>query len=545
MSDLPLSVDAAFPTLTEAQIARLATFGHKRRTKAGEVLFEQGDSTHGSYVVLDGSLEIVAVANGQESVVKVVSRGEFTGEVNQLSGRRALVSCRVRESGELIEISRNELRAIMQADSGLGELFLRAYIARRVYLVANSIGDAVLIGSQHSADTLRLQAFLSRNGHPYTYVDVDREEGIQSVLDHFAIRVDEIPVLICRGDLVLRNPSNGEAAECFGLNAGIDRSSVYDLIVVGAGPSGLAAAVYGASEGLNTLVIECTAPGGQAGSSSRIENYLGFPTGISGQELAERAFFQAEKFGARILIARGAKALRCSRAPYAIELDGGEPVEARAIILAAGAKYRRLSLPNLANFEGIGIYYGATQVESRICDGEDVIVVGGGNSAGQAAIYLAGFARHVYLVVRAQDLSNSMSRYLISRIENSGDITFLPFTELEALEGNEHLERVRWRNTRTGEEETRAIRHIFLMTGADPNTAWLDGCIALDNKHFVKTGADVAADWPLRRPPYMLETSRPGVFAVGDIRSGSVKRVASAVGEGSMAVQFVHRVLSE
>jgi thioredoxin reductase (NADPH) len=432
----------------------------------------------------------------------------------------------------------------MQTDAALGEIFLKAFVMRRVYLIAHSVGDAVLIGSSHSSDTLRLRAFLTGNSHPHTYIDVEREPDVQSVLDHFGIQVSDIPVLICRDDLVLRNPTNAEAAACFGLNAGIDDSAVYDLIVVGAGPSGLAAAVYGASEGLNVLVLEGRVPGGQAGASSRIENYLGFPHGISGQELAARAFVQAEKFGAQIAVARSASALTCTTAPYALELDDGAIVRGRSIIVAAGAQYRKLNLPDLARFEGVGIYYGATQVEAQLCRSEEVVIVGGGNSAGQAALFLSGFARHVHLLVRGPGLADTMSRYLIARIESSRNITLRPWTEIETLEGAVHLQRVRWRDSKTGASELRDIQHVFLMTGACPNTAWLRGCVALDDKQFIKTGADSSPDWPLTRAPYLLETSLPGVFAVGDIRSGSLKRVAAAVGEGSMAVQFVHRVLA-
>src|SRR6266478_4923692 len=394
-----------FPKLDDAQIARLAAFGEKRRARPGEVLFDQGDASHGVFVVLDGSIEIVGVSNGGEAALRVLERGTFTGEINQLSGRRSLVQCRAREASTLLEISRANLRRIMQTDVVLGELFLRAFVLRRVYLIAHSVGDAVLIGSSHSGDTLRLRAFLTRNGHPHTYIDVERDPEVQTVLDHFEIRVTDIPVLICRGQLVLRNPSNSEAAECFGLNAGINEDEVYDLIVVGAGPSGLAAAVYGASEGLNVLVVESNAPGGQAGESSRIENYLGFPMGISGQSLAGRAFVQAEKFGAHIAVARAARALKCTRPPYTVELDDGGSVRGRSIILAAGAQYRKLDLPNLAQFEGAGVYYGATQVEAQICRDDEVAIVGGGNSAGQAAVFLSGFARHVYLLVRGPGLT--------------------------------------------------------------------------------------------------------------------------------------------
>jgi thioredoxin reductase (NADPH) len=545
MPETPEMNSANFPTLDDAQIARVAAFGAELRAEAGEILFDQGDSDHGVFVVLEGSIEIIGVSNGDEAVLRVLGRGNFTGEISLLSGRRALVRCRARESSRLLEIDRANLQRMMQTDAALGEIFLTAFILRRLYLIDHSVGDAILIGSNLSSDTLRLRAFLGRNGHPYSYIDVEREADIQKVLDHFAIRVTDIPVLICRGQLVLRNPTNAEAAACFGLNAGIDDDGVSDLIVIGAGPSGLAAAVYGASEGLNVLVIESNAPGGQAGSSSRIENYLGFPTGISGQSLANRAFLQAEKFGARISIARAASALKCGRSPYAVQLDDGGSVQARSIIIASGAQYRRLNLPNLAQFEGVGIYYGATQVESQLCQNQDVAIVGGGNSAGQAALYLAGFAKHVLLSVRGPGLEDSMSRYLIARIEACPNITLRPFTEVHALEGNGHLERVQCRNTKTGATDSHDIRHLFLMTGADPNTAWLGGCLALDSKQFIRTGTDLGREWPLQRSPFLLETSRPGIFAVGDVRAGSTKRVASAVGEGSMAVQFVHKVLAE
>jgi len=534
-----------FPKLTDAQVAQLAASSVQRRVNAREILFDQGSADHGVFIVLTGSIEIVGVSNGVETVLSVLGPREFTGEVTQLSGRRSLVLCRACETSEVLEIDRPNLRHVMDTDAVLGAVFLGAFLVRRVFLIANSVGDAILIGSAHSNDTLRLRTFLGRNGHPYTYLDVDVDTDVQAVLDQFSVLVTDIPVLICRGQLVLRNPSNAETAACFGLNVGIDQVGVYDMIVIGAGPGGLAAAVYGASEGLNVLVIESTAPGGQAGSSSRIENYLGFPLGISGQELADRAFVQAEKFGAQIFIARTARGLRCANSPYTVELDDGGLVQGRTIIIATGSRYRKLDLPNIERFEGVGIYYGATQVEAHICQNDEVAIVGGGNSAGQAAVFLAGFAKHVHLLVRGPDLAQTMSRYLIARIEASREITVETLTTIEALEGNSHLERIRWRNARTGLSDTHEIHHLFLMTGADPNTAWLGQCLALDAKRFIKTGPDIATDWPLRRAPFLLETSVPGVFAVGDIRANSVKRVASAVGEGSMAVQFVHLVLSE
>jgi thioredoxin reductase (NADPH) len=544
MPETAEQLESMFPKLDDAQIARLSDFGSQRRAEPGEILFDLGDVDHGIFVVLTGCIEVDSVSKGEESVLRALGRGEFTGEVIHLSGRRSLVRCRARESSTLLEIDRPSLRRIMQTDAALGETFLRAFLLRRVYLIAHAIGEALLIGSSHSGDTLRLREFLTRNGYPHTYIDVEHETDVQTVLDQFEIRVTDVPVLICGDNWVLRNPSNSEAAACFGLNAGIDEGDVYDLIVVGAGPSGLAAAVYGASEGLKVLVLESTAPGGQAGASSRIENYLGFPTGISGQDLASRAFVQAEKFGAQIAIARSARALKCVHPPYTIQLDDGGSVQGRSIIVAAGAQYRKLNLPNIAQFEGAGIYYAATLVEAQLCGDVEVAIVGGGNSAGQAAIFLSGLTRHVYILVRGSGLADTMSRYLIARIEASREITLKPSTEIEALDGGTHLERVRWRDTKTGATETHDIQHIFMMTGANPNTGWLGACLALDEKHFIKTGPDLGPAWPASRPPFLLETSVPGIFAVGDIRAGSVKRVASAVGEGSMAVQFVHKILA-
>ena len=538
-------IQAMFPKLDAGQIARLAALGRQQDAQAHEVVLEPGDLHHGIFLVLNGSIEVSRVSAGGETVLHVLGRGEFTGDVNLLSGRGTLVRGRAVEASTLLEIDRANLRHIMQTDAALGEIFLNAFLLRRVFLISNSIGDAVLIGSNHSSDTLRLREFLARNGQPHTYLDVEVDPEVQTVLDQFGVPLADIPVLICRGAVALRNPSNSEAAECLGLNAGIDQGDVSDVVVVGAGPSGLAAAVYGASEGLNVLVLEQNAPGGQAGSSSRIENYLGFPMGISGQELSNRAFVQAEKFGAHIAIARSAKKLKTSHPPYTIDLDDGGSARGRTIIIAAGSRYRRLDLPNLTQFEGVGVYYGATHVEATVCRDEEVAVVGGGNSAGQAAVFLSGTAKHVYLVMRGPCLAKTMSRYLISRIEASPQITLMAWTKIEALEGDTHLKRVLLHNTKTGTRETRDIQHVFMMTGADPNTEWLRGSLALDAKGFIKTGVEVQEGWPLHRAPHMLETSLPGIFAVGDIRAESVKRVASAVGEGSMVVQFVHKVLAE
>lgn len=540
-----------FPVLTPAQTARIASHGRQRAAEAGEILAQPGQAVVHFYVVKSGSIEIVRTGGSSaDAVIAIQTPGQFTGEVNLISGRRALFLIRVRESGELIELTREELVALIQTDAELSEILMRAFILRRVELVASGLGDVVLVGSMHSAATLRVKEFLTRNGHPYGYVDLDRDADVQALLDRFTIGPADVPVLICRGATVLKNPSNQEIAACLGFNDAIDRTHIRDLDVVGGGPAGLAAAVYGASEGLDVLVVESNAPGGQAGASSRIENYLGFPTGISGQELAGRAYTQAQKFGAQIMIARGATALTCDRKPYSLSIDADSRVPARAVIIASGAEYRRPDLPNLSQFENAGIYFGATFMEAQVCVGEEVIVIGGGNSAGQAAVFLAQTCRRVHVLVRANGLAQSMSRYLIRRIDEHPRIELHTRTEVVALEGQSHLERVQWRDG-AGAIETRDVRHVFVMMGAMPNSGWVYGCLALDAKGFIKTGPDLsrddlaAAHWPLPRAPHLLETSLPGVFAVGDVRAGSIKRVASAVGEGSIAVSFVHRVLQE
>jgi thioredoxin reductase (NADPH) len=543
--------DQAFPRLTEAQIARLALHGQRRTIRRGEVLFDQGSVAPHFYVVLEGSLEVVRPQLDREDPVVIHGPGEFTGEANMLTGRRSLVRGRAREDGEVLELHRDVLKTVVQTDSELSELIMRAFILRRVGLLNRGFGDVVLIGSRHSPDTLRIKEFLRRNGHPHSYLDVESDADVQVLLDRFSVKTEEVPVIICRGELVLRNPSNQEVADCLGFNATIDTQTLRDLLVVGAGPAGLAAAVYGASEGLDVLVLESLGPGGQAASSSKIENYLGFPTGISGQALAARAFTQAEKFGASVAIARSATKLLCEKRPYAVELSTGEVVHARSIIVASGAKYRKLDLENVARFEGTGIYYAATQMEAQLCESSEVIVVGGGNSAGQAAVFLSRSTRHLHILVRAAGLSETMSRYLVRRIEETPNITLRTRTEVTSLEGDQHLERVGWTNLATGDVDTRPIRHVFMMTGAVPETDWLTGCLTLDDKGFIKTGTELtleeraSAGWSLTRPPFLLETSRPGIFAVGDVRSGNVKRVASAVGEGSICVQLVHKVLAE
>jgi thioredoxin reductase (NADPH) len=550
LSTITSRLDHIFPKLTPAQIARIAAHGRVRPIQQGEVLVEQGDRPIPFFVVKSGELEVVRPYGGNETLITVHGPSQFTGETNMISGRRSLARIRVRQSGEVIELEGERLLNLVQTDAELSEILMRAFILRRVELLAHGFGDVVLVGSVHSAGTLRIKEFLMRNGHPHSYIDLERDADVQDLLDRFHVTPADVPVVICRGELVLKNPTNQEIASCLGFNEPIDQAHLRDLVIVGAGPSGLAAAVYGAS-GLDVLVLETNSPGGQAGSSSRIENYLGFPTGITGQELAGRAYTQAQKFGAQVLIAEGATRLTCHRRPYKVEIDDGAHISARAVIIATGAEYRKLPLENLSRFEAAGVYYGATFIEAQLCGGEEVIVVGGGNSAGQAAVFLAATAKCVHVLVRAAGLADSMSRYLVRRIEETPNIVFRPHTEIVALDGGEHLERVTWRNNQTGQTEVHDIGHVFLMTGAVPNTRWLNGCVALDEKGFIKTGPQLspddlaAAHWPLTRPPHLLETTLPGVFAVGDVRGGSLKRVASAVGEGSIAVSFVHQVLHE
>jgi len=540
-----------FPVLTAAQQARVLAHGQRRTVEQNEIVVELNEPVTKVFLVVSGRLHALQVSNNQEHIVAICNPGMFTGELTVLSGRRGLLRIRAAEKSELIEIEREALQALVETDSELSDIFLRAFILRRLELIEREVGDIVLIGSSHSLATLRIKEFLTRNYQPYSYIDLDRDADVQELLDRFSLSIEDLPVLICRGTAVLRNPSNEEIAGCLGFNEGIDQAHVRDIVIVGAGPAGLAAAVYAASEGLDVLLLESSGPGGQAGASSKIENYLGFPTGISGHELAGRAYTQAQKFGAQMLIAKDAKGLTCDRRPYKVLIGDGQSVPTRTVIIASGAQYRRLNLDNLAKFEGVGVYYGATHLEAQLCSGEEVIVVGGGNSAGQAAVFLAQTTRRVLVLIRSGGLAETMSRYLVRRIEETPNIELHPNSEVVALEGNDHLERVTWRNNQTGQTESHNIAHLFSMTGAVPNSAWLDGCVACDQAGFIKTGSDLTtedlarAEWSLSRPPYLLESNLPGVFAVGDIRAGNVKRVASAVGEGSIAVSFVHQVLAE
>ena len=540
-----------FPVLTPEQLARATSFGVHRSVGADDVLLAPGTQTESIFLILSGQVDIMRQNREEEIIVVRLGPGQFTGEVAALTGQQSMVTIRAVEPSDVVEISRDSLLKIVQTDSDLSDVVMRAFLTRRFELVARHYSDVFIVGSNHSPDTLRIREFLTRNDHPFAMIDIDTDHEAQAVLDHFAISVDDTPVLICRSREVLRNPSNQRIAQCLGLNVAVDTGTVRDLLIVGAGPAGLAAGVYGASEGLDVLLVESIAPGGQAGSSSKIENYLGFPTGISGHNLAFRAHTQARKFGAQIMVARPATRLTCARRPFGIELDAQSEVLGRAIVIASGAQYRKLSIADSGRFDGAGIYYSATPMEAALCNGEEVVVVGGGNSAGQAAVFLAQTVRRVHMLVRSGGLADSMSRYLIRRIEQHERIELHVRTQIVAMEGEGHLGQVTWRDATTGDDATRPIRHVFVMAGAVPNTKWLEGCLALDEKGFIKTGPDLTREelekfqWSLPRPPYLLETSRPGVFAVGDVRCGNLKRVASAVGEGAMAVAFVHRVLSE
>jgi thioredoxin reductase (NADPH) len=542
-----------FPKLTAAQLARLGPYGERHATNGGEILLEAGAEPRGVFIVDSGSVEILAPTadvrseSCDYSLLNVLTPGDFSGEMNTLRGTPSLVRLRVREPGSVLRMGLEDLRRVVQNDAELSELFMRAFILRRVGVLQSGHSDVTVVGSNRSGDTLRIREFLTRNARPYVSIDIDNDDGARELLERFHVRPEEIPLLICRGGEFLKNPDNSGLAECLGINAPRSDDVVHDLIVIGAGPAGLAAAVYAASEGLDTCVVDTFAPGGQAGTSSRIENYLGFPTGISGAALAGRAWSQAQKFGAQLNMAWHAVRLHCDHWPYVVEMSNGRSARGRAILIASGAQYRVLDV-DVSKFLGSGVYYAATHLEAKLCEADDVIVVGGGNSAGQAAVFLSGYCRHVHIAVRAEGLAESMSSYLIRRIESAPNISLHTRTQISALEGAEHLERVTW-TAASGQPESRDLRHVFLMLGALPHTRWLEGCVALDERGFVKTGPDLKPQdlqgWSAPRLPYLLEASVPGVFAAGDVRSGSTKRIAAAVGEGSAAVQFVHSAVRE
>jgi thioredoxin reductase (NADPH) len=550
--DTPDRQAQAFPVLTPVQIDRIRPYGTARTVQAGEILYEMGQLGMPCFVVLSGKLEILMTRLTGEHVFVSYGPGGFSGEMVLISGARSLSRGRVAEPGEFLEVSADALHSLIARDAELSDIFMRAFIGRRLALISEGMSSVIILGSRHSANTLRLREFLTRNGYPHTYIDLDSDTTAQELLDRFDLKIEEIPVVICSQKGVMRNPTTQKLAECLGFAGTVDASRIRDVAIVGAGPAGLAAAVYAASEGLDAVVIESDFPGGQAGSSSKIENYIGFPTGISGLELTGRAVVQAEKFGAQLMVGHRVAQINCDQMPYQLTLENGVVVQSRSIIIAAGAQYNSPNIANLKQFEGNGIYYAATFMESQLCGGDEVIVIGGGNSAGQAAVFLAETAHKVYMLVRGKTLSETMSRYLTERIMKHPVIELHLESEIVALEGDSHLERVTWLDRSSGEHATREIRHVFVMAGASPHSAWLRDCVALDQQGFILTGRDLdpvlasaPRKWPLSRPPQMLETSLPGVFAVGDIRSGNVKRVASAVGEGSISIHLVHGVLAE
>lgn len=540
-----------FPILNEAQLGVLIEYGQRRAYKAGDILFKEGERHVPMFVIISGYLALERSTIDGTQLITTIGPGMFTGEVSTLAGHARVATGRAVDDCEVIAVDVEALRTLVVTEAELSETIMRAFILRRAALLEDQHGGIILIGSRHSGDTLRLREFFQMNAQPVAYFDLEQHSGADSLLDRFHVGSADIPIVISAEGKVLKNPTNRQAADATGFSPDRMHGKSYDLVVVGAGPAGLAAAVYAASEGLAVAVLDAKAPGGQAGASSKIENYFGFPTGISGQALAGRGISQAIKFGADVAVPVVVTRLECGsdrcdgRAPYAIELDNGERIAGRAIIVATGARYRKPALAHLEAFEGRGVYYAASFMEATLCAGSEVIVVGGGNSAGQAAVFLSKQASHVHVMVRGPGLAASMSLYLIRRLQAASNVTIHTRTELVELIGNGDLQRVRYRPA-NGVVEERPIAHVFLFLGAEPNTNWIDNRIALDDKGFILTGPALPSGaWKLERMPYFLETSRPGIFAVGDVRSNSVKRVAAAVGEGAAAVQALHEVLSQ
>ena len=530
-----------FPRLSVDAANRVANYGVEQGLRKGTLLFERGQRSVDFFLVLDGNIEIFDQdEHGQPKVFTVHRERQFTGELDLFNDQQILVSGRTGTNSRMVRIKRADFRKMISAEPDIGEIIVRAFILRRVALIRHSQGGIALVGSSYCADTLRLQRFLTRNHYPHRWVQADNDPAAAELLASFDLTRAELPVVIGPRRQVLRNPSTAQLADTLGLTEAFDANDVFDVAVVGAGPSGLAAAVYAASEGLRTVVLEALAPGGQAGTSSKIENYLGFPTGISGDALAGRAQVQAQKFGARLAIARAVTGIECDASPYRIRLEHDRSMAARAVVIATGARYRKLDVANYQRFEGQGIHYAATAMEQQLCEGEEVVIVGGGNSAGQAAVFLSRTVSHVHILVRGSGLASTMSDYLVQRIKSSPKITLHPFTEITALNGDAILREVTWTNRETGASDTHRIGSVFVMIGAEPNTEWLNGCLDLDKRGFVVTGHD-ASGRELGSP---FATTAAGVFAVGDVRSGSVKRVASGVGEGSVVVQAIHRFLS-
>jgi thioredoxin reductase (NADPH) len=543
--------DGAFPRLSDEQIGMLAQHGERRSTTQGEVLFREGDERYDFFVVLEGKVAVMAGYGGEERRIAVHGPGRFLGELSLLTGHAAFFTAVVQEAGEVLVVPVERLKELISQYPVLGDLILRAYLLRRELLIGLGAGFTI-VGSRYSPDTRRLREFCARNRLPHRWIDVEHDEGAEALLREAGVAPAETPIVIWRGREVMRNPSNAELARRIGLRIPRAPETVLDLVVVGTGPAGLAASVYGASEGLSTVALEAVATGGQAGTSSKIENYLGFPTGISGAELAERATIQAEKFGARISVPCEATALEQRDGNHVVRLDDGEEVCARTVVIATGARYRRLQVPRLEEFEGVSVYYAATLMEAQLCQDDPVVVVGGGNSAGQATLFLARYARPVRLLVRGGALGENMSRYLVDRIEGDPAVEVHLHAEVREPVGSDGILRALVvEDNRTGERRELDARLLFVFIGAEPHTDWLRDEVALDDHGFVLTGpqaAGAAEGAGLEdggRQPLLLETSRPGVLAVGDVRSGSIKRVASAVGEGAMAIRLVFEHLED
>jgi len=548
---MPSEQDVAFPILESSHMEALAHRGHRRSVRAGDVLFSEGDRNFCFYVVEEGAVAIIDRTGGSERLVRMHLPREFTGDVDMLSGRSALISARVENDGTLIELDTSELRRAVDELPELGEMIVKAFLMRRTILISQGFEGVRILGSRFSPDAHRLRDFATRNAIPFHFIDLDSDEQADAMLRELGVSAAETPIVMGRHGEFHRNPSIGQFAACAGLTYSLDSDHIYDLVVVGAGPAGLAASVYGASEGLDVLTLDALAAGGQAGTSARIENYLGFPTGISGKDLTQNALIQAQRFGARITVPCQARSLGIDGGERVVTLVDGTRIRTRCVLVASGVRYRDLGVPREQEFRCAGIYFAATEMEARLCKGEEVVVVGAGNSAGQAIVHLAKHARHVHVLVRGKDLGASMSRYLVDQVLSIDNVTVNLGSRVTRLDGNGHLQSLHY-STPDGTEKQVDTSSLFLFIGAEANTDWLRGCVALDKNGFVLTGTSLppetadAERWrTVGRRPLLLETSLPGVFAAGDVRSGSVKRCASAVGEGSMSVSFVHACIAK
>ncbi|GGC79308.1 FAD-dependent oxidoreductase [Undibacterium terreum] len=540
-SELGASAAEAFPSLSDEMTARVGAYGVRGHVLQGTQLIARDDRHADAFFVISGCIEISATdSEGNVETIARHCRNQFTGELDVLSGHKILVDAFASEDTEVIRVKRADLQRLLSSEPDIGEILMRAYMVRRLQLIQHGVGGVLVIGSSQCADTLRIRRFLLRNGYPHRVLEMEHDAETIPMLSMLGLSRKEFPVVVNSRNEVIMNPATAALADQIGLNVQVDPERIYDVVVVGAGPTGLASAVYAASEGLDTIVIEEFAAGGQAGTSSKIENYLGFPMGISGANLAAKAQVQAQKFGVRLVISRSASSIDCSSLPYKLSMEDGQMLHARSIVIATGARYKKLDVPNYDRFEGQGIHYAATAMEANLCAGEEVIVVGGGNSAGQAAVYLSQWVKHVHILVRANGLAATMSDYLIQRINQSPKISLHARSFITRMDGDYLLRQVTWMDGATGTERQQDMKNVFVMIGAEPNTQWLNGCVKLDEKGFVRTGGKVC--------PLLIDsnfaTSKPGIFAVGDVRSGSVKRVASGVGEGSVVVQAIHQYLA-